>query len=799
MIASQVQRLRLAVAPLAALVLTSCASGTVTTPSAVKSTQAKPAVLLASTGIWPVYHRDDAHTGYDPTVTGASGATAGWVSTGLDGTVLAEPLVFNGMVYAATLQGTVYAIDQSTGAIAWSKNVGTPTTWSGQCGNINPLGISGTPAIDTAANRIYVTENLAADNAWHVFAVDLSTHNVVMDSTIPSSLGTGLDWTIEQDRGALALANGYVYVPFGGRIGDCGAYHGWIVAVPTNGSAVTNYYETPGQGAGFWAAGGVVVDDTTGKVFETSGNGTASGCNAVSTGGPPVYENDAVVRLSATLTHEDAFIPNDWHDNWCINDQDLGSATMVLINSSLAFQAGKWGQGFLVNPQALGGQNGQLYPAASGYTGADVCRGNHSDANFGSYAYAAPYVYLSCEGNGLVALSVDTTAKTFVPCGGTCSAPSWNAGGFRPGPPIVAGGAVWAVDTNGGGLYGFNATTGTQIFHSAAFGGVNHFATPSEAGGSIYVASSNVIRSFNMVVTACTSVTISASPPSVAAGTHSTATATATGCPNPRYEFWLRPATSQVWQMVQAYGTANTYDWNSTGAAAGTVYLGVHARDAASPSPYDSVASTPVTVSTPSCPTVSVSASPTSVFSGTHVTLTATATGCTNSPRYEFWLRPATSSVWQMVQAYGTGNTYDWNSTGAAAGTVYLGVHARDVNSLNSYDSVNSTPVTVMTPSCASVTVTASPTTVVHSSSGGTHVTVTATATGCTNGPSYEFWIRPASSSVWQMVQPYGSSNTYDWNSTGAAVGTVYLGVHVRDTSSTAPYDAVASTPVTVT
>jgi hypothetical protein len=248
---------------------------------------------------------------------------------------------------------------------------------------------------------------------------------------------------------------------------------------------------------------------------------------------------------------------------------------------------------------------------------------------------------------------------------------------------------------------------------------------------------------------------------------------------------------------VQPYGTSATYDWNSTGAAAGTVYLGVHARDASSPAAYDAVASTAVNVTNGSCSTVSLSASPTSVSSGTHSTATASATGCTNSPRYEFWLRPATSSTWQLVQSYGVSATYDWNSTGAAAGTVYLGVHVRDANSTAAYDAVASTPVTATTPSCASVSVSASPTSVAHGS--GTHVTITATATGCTNSPRYEFWLRPASSSTWQRVQSYGTSATYDWNTSGAAAGTVYLGVHVRDANSTASYDAVASAPVQVT
>ena len=99
--------------------------------------------------------------------------------------------------------------------------------------------------------------------------------------------------------------------------------------------------------------------------------------------------------------------------------------------------------------------------------------------------------------------------------------------------------------------------------------------------------------------------------------------------------------------------------------------------------------------------------------------------------------------------------------------------------------------------SCTSVTDTAAPTTVASGS--GAHVTITAVATGCTNSARYEFWLRPASSGTWQLVQGYGTSATYDWNSTGAAAGVVYLGVHVRDANSGASYDAVASTPVTVT
>jgi len=161
------------------------------------------------------------------------------------------------------------------------------------------------------------------------------------------------------------------------------------------------------------------------------------------------------------------------------------------------FQAGKWGGGFLLNPNSLGGVDGQLFPTPkpAAYSQAEVCFGNHGDATFGSFAYAAPFVYVECEGHGLVALSVNTSTNSFSPCT-TCASPDWNAGGTATfGPPIVAGGAVWVADNSG--LYAFNTATGAQVYHSASFG-INRFVTPAEAGGQVFVPSHTVIRSFQM-------------------------------------------------------------------------------------------------------------------------------------------------------------------------------------------------------------------------------------------------------------------------------------------------------------
>ena len=753
-----------------------------TAPAASRSIGSVKSTPGVPNGAWTTYHRDDGHTGHDPTLSStATGAGAGWVSGTMDDTVHAEPLVYNGVVYAATLGNTVYAFDQSTGATLWSKNVGAPQTTGWSCGNISPTGILGTPVIDTVANRLYaVAEDAGSTPTYYLFGLDLGNKGAIVLQTVVTTPAAGFDWTIEQERGALGLHNGFVYVPFGGRAGDCGSYHGYVFAVPTNGNAVTNFYQTPGQGAGFWAAGGVVIDDSTGKVFDSSGNGTASGCNN-NLDGTPTYENDAVVRLSSTLAHEDAFIPLDWQRNWCSNDQDLGSASMVLISSTLAFQAGKWGNGFLVNPEALGGMDGQLYPTPkpAGYVPVDVCLGNHSDANFGSYAYAAPYVYLSCEGNGLVALSINTSTPSFSSCDASCTSPSWHAGGFSPGPPIVAGGAVWAVDQGGGGLYGFDATTGAQIYHSAAFS-VHHFTTPSEAGGQIFVGSSNVIRSFDISSTTCSQPSLSGAPPSPSAtGTSVVFTAATSVCPNPRYRFWV--GRSGNWTIAQDYSAASTFTWNATGLA-GVYGIEVDVRDATSSAPYDAVRNITYTLS--ACTGAGIGASPSSPqLPGATITVTGSAT-CPGTPTYRFWV--GQGGGWSIVQDYSTASTFSWNTTGKPFGTYGLEVDVRDQGATASYEKVANVSYFLGSAPCSTPTLGASP---LSPGPTGASVLFTASTSGCAN-PTYRFWV--GQGGAWTIVQDYSSASTFSWAGTGRA-GSYGIEVDVRSAGSSVLYDHVAN------
>jgi outer membrane protein assembly factor BamB len=449
-------------------------------------------------GSWPVYHRDNARTGNDPTLPQVLSVATGWTSGTLDGEVYASPVIHGGIVYTATLNNTVYALNQIDGSQIWSHHLRAPENrangGSGPvCGNVRPQGILGTPAIDPAGGRIYVATLDGGDDLYRLEGLNLLTGVEELNTTIPTSIGTGFDWRIQQERGALAVANGYVYVPFGGRAGDCfdgsTPYYGWVVGVPTNGSTTLNVFQTPSGAESVWAPGGVVVDDSSNNVFFATGNAIPCGGSTLS---------DAVVRLSPALASMAFFEPNDWQTNWCGPDSDLGSASPVLISPTLMFTSGKHGDGFLLDPTNLGGVDGQLFPTPqpAAYAPANVCFGNTSAATYGSFAYAAPFVYAECEGHGLVALNVNTSTPSFSPCNAACAAPDWHVGGSTTfGAPFVAAGAVWVASNSG--LTAYRAGTGTLVYQSASFG-VNRFVTPAEAGGQVFVPSHTVIRSFVM-------------------------------------------------------------------------------------------------------------------------------------------------------------------------------------------------------------------------------------------------------------------------------------------------------------
>src|SRR5438876_8644695 len=78
------------------------------------------------------------------------------------GNVYAQPLYIEGgpngpMVIAVTESNNVYALNATTGTVMWQRNLGTPVPLSELfCGNIDPVGITGTPVVDLACRSLFL-------------------------------------------------------------------------------------------------------------------------------------------------------------------------------------------------------------------------------------------------------------------------------------------------------------------------------------------------------------------------------------------------------------------------------------------------------------------------------------------------------------------------------------------------------------------------------------------------------------------------------------------------------------------
>src|SRR5438477_921395 len=78
------------------------------------------------------------------------------------GNVYAQPLYIEGgpngpMIIAVTESNNVYALNATTGTVIWQRNLGTPVSISQLfCGNIDPIGITGTPVVDLPSRSLFL-------------------------------------------------------------------------------------------------------------------------------------------------------------------------------------------------------------------------------------------------------------------------------------------------------------------------------------------------------------------------------------------------------------------------------------------------------------------------------------------------------------------------------------------------------------------------------------------------------------------------------------------------------------------
>lgn len=430
------------------MLASACASGSQPGASSPVRTDLHPVSPAPISSDWTEYHRDASRSGVGPSEPALSNPTTAWKAN-VDGDVYASPLVVAGHILVATENNTVYSLDMFTGSVIWKIHLGDPVaSTSLPCGDIGPVtGITGTPAVDVAGDRLYVVAFLSTHH--HVlFALNLTDGTVALQQDVDPA---GSHPIVQQQRGALAIASGHVYVPLGGLYGDCGQYHGYVVAVPLTGGPAAVYQVPSPREAGIWSPMGVTIDPA-GNVYAVTGNGAGSSFD---------YAN-SLLELSGDLRSVKSFFaPANWFA-LSVADTDLGAlGATVLPQLGLALAVGKDGVAYLVDAARLGGIGGQL-------TAQSLCAGA-----FGGTAWAGSTVYVPCA-DGLYAVSVSNRSLKVL----------WRTSRARNASPIISAGVVWAIDGPSATLLALDPASGA-IVYSVPLGSTMHFSTPAATDGFV--------------------------------------------------------------------------------------------------------------------------------------------------------------------------------------------------------------------------------------------------------------------------------------------------------------------------
>ncbi|HEY4868609.1 MAG TPA: PQQ-binding-like beta-propeller repeat protein, partial [Candidatus Dormibacteraeota bacterium] len=430
----------------------------------------------AATTLWPMYHFDPGRSGYDTGEPSFRNLSSAWNSAPLDGAIFAEPLISGNSVIVATENNSLYAFNVADGGLQWGPvSLGTPRTSNFPCGNIMPLGVTGTPVID--GGWLYVlaeVENPAGTYRFHLAEVSPANGAIAYNRDVTPA---GMDTNVQQERGALAVSGSNVVVVWGGMAGDCGAYHGYVETIAkATGAPQAQWNDTPsGTEGGMWAPSGPAVDGA-GNIYISTGNGSSSNINNYDFG-------NSVLKFSPALGLQSWFAPGA-PVNWAslsASDTDLGSVGPSLLPNGRLFAIGKGGRGYLLNQAQLPNNSN---PGGGENFGAQVCNAT-ADAAFGGLAVVGNLVFVPCA-DGIAEVSIDS-ATSFHRVWYTRSGGS---------APIFAGGLLWTVGMFGGStLYGMD-TSGTVVSQLSLPATTQHFATPAAGQQRLFVPAGNRLAAF---------------------------------------------------------------------------------------------------------------------------------------------------------------------------------------------------------------------------------------------------------------------------------------------------------------
>jgi hypothetical protein len=462
------------------------------------------------------YHNHENRDGLyiDPAFTRAAAAALKRDTNFLgnvSGNIYAQPLYIEdgpggkAMVITVTESNNVYSLDAANGSILWQQHVGQPVPKANfPCGNIDPMGITGTPVVDLLSRTLFFDAMTTPDGGTTkrhlIFAlnVDTGTTNAgwPVDLNATVRFGTNaFNSTVQGERSALALLGGYVYSTYAGHAGDCGNYFGWLVGIPVSDPSTIHAWATSIRGGGAWAVGGIASDGVdpfvaTGNTFGASTWG----------GGESIIHFTPGAAFSGQTN--DFWTPRNWQ-SLDMTDKDLGGSGALIVDvpganpSKLILALGKDGNAYLLNRTNLGGISLPVF----------------SNTVSSASIIQAAATYQTTQGVYVVfcANSTQLAAYRITPTSPPTMVSAWTVSQGGRGSPFVTSTdgsnnvVVWGIGAGSDQrLHGFDGDTGAVVFNgggsSELMAGTHNFQTAIAARGRIFVATDRKVYAFSVPV-----------------------------------------------------------------------------------------------------------------------------------------------------------------------------------------------------------------------------------------------------------------------------------------------------------
>lgn len=445
---------------------------------------------------WTTFGFNTQHTGFNPnerTLSTANVGTMGllWESPIL-GHMLTQPTLLTNvataqgqknLLYGATLEGKMFALNAATGNVVWQTTLPSVQT---NCDDFSAtggvVGVIDTPTIDRGNKRMFV---VAGDGALHALNIADGTEM----AGFPLQVMSGADappHTLVYGSPTLDATHSWLYIATASAC-DAPPWRGQVikVGVSTPPTVLQRWYSVQNQdisGGGIWGPGGVSITPDLSRIDALTGNAATNPEN-------PPYA-DAVVALDPqNLNLAAANLPALTGTNLDFGATPLLYSPAGCPNEIAAMN--KSGALFIYDQSDTAINNGPRQRIQ--ISGTD----NTLNGNFVGVPAYDPGRRLMFLGNpsdstgvyqhGLIALLIQP---------GCSAALKWqvqvglnNVDYNNPMiPPTVANGVVYYADGDASQVFAFNADTGQQLWSTGSLvtGGV--FAAPMVVNGLLFVS-----------------------------------------------------------------------------------------------------------------------------------------------------------------------------------------------------------------------------------------------------------------------------------------------------------------------